>query len=481
MEQTFAYATWLFTRAICIIYLIAFVSLLPQAQGLWSSKGVSPIREFAAAVGSGQDPSVYWQHPAIFWLSTSDEMVQGVVITGAVAAALVLVGFAQGWCLLLCFGMYLSLVSFGQQFMSFQWDSLLLELGFLTLFIVPWNLQFSMMRAEEPHWVIRGVFYVVLFKLMFSSGIAKLASGDPAWRDFSALAYHYWSQPLPNPIAPFAHALPGFVHRLGVFATFLIELILPFFIFWSRTRAWAGLGFILLSTSILLSGNFAFFNWLTIALSLWLIPDSVWEKLMLHSPAKPELITAPMFPHPFFTVTMGTLALLSIFWCTQFILPSSVSSALNSSLQYVRAFHISNPYGLFSTMTKERNEIVLEGSDDAYTWREYAFKYKPGNIYRRPPQIAPLQPRLDWQMWFAALMPPEHSPWVKTLMLRLLQGSPSVLALLESNPFPEKPPRFVRAKLYAYEFATPDEIIDSGLWWKRTPLGNFSPILTASP
>jgi hypothetical protein len=479
VEQTFAYPTWLFTRILCLIYLIAFLSLMFQAKGLWGAKGLSPMRDYMKTVVEHVDSSRYWKVPGIFWLSTSDDMIQGVTITGAVAAGLALIGFAQGWCLLLCFGMYLSLCGFGQEFMAFQWDSLLLEVGFLILFVVPWNLDFTFLRATEPHWIVRYTFYVILFKLMFMSGVAKLASGDESWRDLSALSYHYWTQPLPTPLAPFMHSLPLIVHQLCGGFMFLVELVAPFFLFWPRARGWAALSMIAMSFSILLTGNYTFFNWLTIALTFWAFSDSFWEKLFYYLPFKLEIVTAPMFPHPFLSVVMAFLAVISGVWCLRYFLPDMVLSPLSSVLQFTSATRISSPYGLFSNMTKSRHEIVIEGSLDGENWKEYEFKFKPGNVYHPPAIVAPFQPRLDWQMWFAALDKLDNNPWLMVFMQRLLENGSYVVDLIDDNPFPSTPPKFVRARVYSYEFASPEEILDSGLWWKRTPMGYYSPILKA--
>lgn len=478
MGPTYAYSSWLFTRAISLVYLIAFLSLMVQAKGLWGSRGVLPIAQYMKAVEQSVDNSRYWKAPGIFWLSSSNDMIVGVTITGAVAATLALIGFAQGWSLLLCFAMYLSLCSFGQDFMSFQWDALLLELGFLVLFLVPWNFDFSLARAVEPHWVVRGMFYVVLFKLMFLSGFVKLWSGDESWRDLSALSFHYWTQPLPNPLSPFMHALPSWLHQASTAITFVIELIVPFFIFWPRARVWVAAAFAGLSLLILLTGNFAFFNWLTLALCLWLVPDRFWEVALSRMPFELTPVTASMFPHPITSVVMGALFLLSVFWCVRFWLPDFVIETVSPVINYAQSFHISNPYGLFAVMTKSRPEIVIEGSIDGKEWKEYAFKFKPGPLDRMPPIIAPYQPRLDWQMWFAALSPIDSSPWIKNLMFQLLQNSPDVTGLLETNPFEVLGPKFIRAKLYSYEFTTPEEITESGTWWKRTPMGDYSPVFT---
>ena len=269
VEKTYAYSTWIFNRAISLVYLIAFLSLVFQAKGLWGSHGILPIAQFKKAVEERVEPSDYIKVPGIFWLSTSDDMIEGVAITGVVAATLALIGFAQGWSLLLCFAMYLSLCSFGQEFLAFQWDALLLEICFLALFVVPWNFDFSLRRAVEPHSVVRLMFYVVLFKLMFLSGVMKLWSGDESWRDLSALSYHYLTQPLPNPLSPFVHALPEWMHQFSTAATFAIELALPFFIFWPRAGTWKGRGFFGLSRLRIDTGNGGCVSFLTVIMMLW--------------------------------------------------------------------------------------------------------------------------------------------------------------------------------------------------------------------
>lgn len=476
MEPTYAYSAWFFTRALGLVYLIAFLSLLIQVKGLWGSHGVMPMTSFMKAVEQGMDSSErYWSVPSLFWLSSSDEMMTGAAVAGALAAGLALVGFAQGWCLLLCYGLYLSFCSSGQEFMSFQWDALLLEVGLLALFVVPWNFDFSLKIATEPHWLVRGVFYVILFKLMFLSGLVKLISGDESWRDLSALSYHYWTQPLPNPASPFMHALPLWFHQIEAGATFVIELFLPFLIFWPRARVWVALGFVLLSFSIMLTGNYTFFNWLTIALCLWLVPDSFWQRWVEQLPFTLEVVPSSIFPHPVTGVTMVGLCLLSFIWCVRFWLPEEMIEWLSPVLRVSQSFHISNPYGLFATMTQTRPEIVIEGSADGKEWKEYEFKFKVGDLSRPPPVVAPYQPRLDWQMWFAALRPANASPWLQTLMLRLFENAPEVLDFFADNPFADKPPEFLRMKLYNYEFTDPAEILDSGQWWTRSFVRDFTP------
>lgn len=488
MGSGYALSSWVFTRALCLVYIIAFLSLASQARGLWGSRGVLPVSGFLNAVEAETGPSRYFQIPSLFWLNSSDAALTAAAVFGVIAACLALFGVAQGWMLLLCYALYLSFMTAGQEFLSFQWDSLLLEVGFLSLLVVPWGFGWQLMQVSDPHWAVRGLFYLVLFKLMFLSGVVKLLSGDTSWRDMSALSFHYWTQPLPNPVSPFMHALPMWFHKLSTVGTFAIELVLPFFIFWPRARVYAAVGFLGLSLFIFVTGNYTFFNLLTAAICFWLVPDSWWsvvfEKLgwpfeITRGAAAADAPVAAWHElgtlNPALAAVCAVLALLSFYWCTRFVWPETLERALFPVLRYAQTFHISNSYGLFATMTKSRPEIVIEGSDDGTEWKEYEFRYKPGPLTRPPPIIEPFQPRLDWQMWFAALGSYRQNPWLQNVLARLFEGSPEVLAFFSLNPFPVEPPRFLRARLYVYEFTTPGEILKQGAWWKRTLQGEFSP------
>lgn len=479
MTPSYALSSWFFARALGAVYLVAFLSLAVQTKGLWGSQGVLPIGSYLEAVAEQTDASRYWQLPSLFWLGSSDRVLLGAAVLGAVAGTLAMLGFAQGWMFALCFLLYLAFTSAGQEFMSFQWDALLLEVGFLVLFAVPWTWSLST-AIQEPHWMLRYLFYLVLFKLMFLSGVVKLLSGDPSWRNLTALSYHYWTQPLPNPLSPFMHAMPLWFHRVTTGLTFVFELGCPFLMFWPRGRWIAAVGFTMLSLSILMTGNFTFFNWLTIFLCFWLIPDHWWSVIAQHLPWSFETLS-PVTTLPIWqTALFAVLLLLSLIWSTRWFYPEGLQTRIYPLLRFAQTFHISNSYGLFANMTKTRPEIVIEGSLDGVEWREYEFKYKPGNEYRRPPIVAPHQPRLDWQMWFAALGSFDRSPWLQNLFVRLFQNSANVLGFFTSNPFPETPPRFLRAKLYSYEFTSPSEIFHEGRWWKRTLLGNYSPTFSRS-
>jgi hypothetical protein len=458
--------------------LVAFLSLAVQTKGLWGSQGILPIDSYLKLVAEHTDSSRYWQMPTLFWFGASDTVLVGAAVLGAVAGFLAMIGFAQGWMFALCFLLYLAFTAAGQEFMSFQWDSLLLEAGFLTLFAVPWTWSIST-AVQEPHWMVRYLFYLVLFKLMFLSGVVKLLSGDSSWRNLTALSYHYWTQPLPNPISPFMHFMPLWFHRATTGLAFVIELGCPFLMFWPRGRWIAALGFTMLSLSILVSGNFTFFNWLTIFLCFWLIPDAWWSAVTRRLPWSFEILPAAS-PPSWQIAIFAALMMFSLLWSTRWLYPEALQNRILPFLRSVQSFHISNSYGLFANMTKSRPEIVIEGSLDGVEWREYEFKYKPGSEYRRPPIVAPHQPRLDWQMWFAALGSFDQSPWLQNLFVRIFQNSPDVMSFFAWNPFPETAPKYLRAKLYSYEFTSPSEIFREGRWWTRTQLGNYSPTFSRS-
>jgi hypothetical protein len=318
---------------------------------------------------------------------------------------------------------------------------------------------------------------------MFSSGIGKLTSGDPTWRNFTALDFHYFTQPLPNPIAWYMYQLPEWFHKLSVGFMFFAEIIVPLFIFAPRRiRFIAGVGIILLQVLIALTGNYAFFNLLTIALCVLLFDDAFLQRL-LPSKIKDSIDIKRLtnrFTHTpsYKRIGLGVLALIILF--LGFVQLGSVvigsqnlPMAFRQAFLWATPFRIVNNYGLFRVMTTSRPEIIIEGSNDGENWLEYEFKYKPGNRKRPLPWVAPHQPRLDWQMWFAALSNSQNNPWFVNLVVRILQGSPDVLRLFERNPFPSEPPKYLRATLYEYRFTNFDTKEATGDWWQRGLVGTY--------
>jgi lipase maturation factor 1 len=450
----------LFLRMLGLIYLSAFASLWPQIIGLLGSSGIEPATRLLASLHS-EGASLFRDAPTLFWFGISDPALVGFCAVGCLASLALFLGFYPRISAAVCWALYLSLTTIGQPFMGFQWDALLLEAGFLALFAgTPWLV-----------WAYR----FLLFRLMFESGIVKLLSGDPNWKNFHALRFHFLTQPLPNPLAYYAYRLPAWMLDSMTFASLAIELVVPFFLFAPRRlRHIVTVLLASLQVFILLTGNYAFFNFLTLALCLWGFDDEAF------APAG-ALIRRTLKPISWRPLQRGlgaVLALLILIGLIQVLamLAPDTGRPLARHFAFLAPWQIVNTYGLFAVMTTTRPEIVIEGSEDAEHWREYVFRYKPGPTHRGLPSVAPYQPRLDWQMWFAALGDYQQNIWVGGLMYRLLTGSSAVTKLLDTPPF-LKPPHYMRALLYDYRFTTPSERSRTGAVWERTLRGTwFGPV-----
>lgn len=464
---------WLFLRGLGVIYLLAFGALSVQILGLVGSNGILPVEDYLTRVSINVPTAErFLLVPTMLWFNTGDAVLQGLCYGGMALSILLIVNLFPAPVLALLWGFYLSLATAGQTFLSFQWDALLLEVGFLAIFLGP--LPFGRLRLVDPPVVVVWLFRWLLFRLMFSSGIIKLASGDPTWADLSALDYHYWTQPIPTPLAWYAAQLPLPLHRAATFTLFVIELALPFLFFLPRRpRLVAGFFTVLLQVLILLTGNYTFFNWLTILLCVWLLDDSLLRRffprgMIVHHVRRPRPSLLRRLP-------LALLALTVLFLSgTRFastVLRTRIDNLYPEPLArlttYGSQMHVANSYGLFANMTTTRPEILIEGSHDGDDWHEYTFYYKAGDIHRAPPWVAPYHPRLDWQLWFAAYGSYQRNPWFINFVRRLLEGSPEVLALLEHNPFPDEPPRFVRARVLDYRFSDPAAHDLIGAWWTR--------------
>jgi len=462
---------WLFLRALALIYAVAFGSLAFQVTGLIGEHGILPVAPFLASVERTGSVLRFLAIPSLLWIASDDTTLVGLCFAGVVLSCmLLLTGFARGkferLILAILFVLYLSFASAGQEFLSFQWDSLLLETGFLAIFlgrtrIVPW------------------LFRWLVFRLYFLSGAVKLLSNDPNWRNLSALGYHWHTQPLPTVLAWYADKLPAGFQHFATAATLGIELVLPFLIFFPRRiRMFGAWGLIGLQVMILATGNYTFFNFLTIALTIFLfddqalarfVPAEIRETLAGRSEGRIPALGAAVI-----VIILSLAHLLETF-------TGRVPAMLNAALRYTAPLQIVNTYGLFAVMTTQRIEIILEGSADGETWQAYEFKYKPGDVQRAPRWAAPHQPRLDWQMWFAALSNYQTNPWFASLTLRLLEGSPEVAGLLGTNPFPAKPPRYIRATAYEYTFSDRETRRRTGAWWKRELRGPYLPAVGLRP
>jgi predicted DCC family thiol-disulfide oxidoreductase YuxK len=476
----FALTQWLFLRLLATIYIVAFASLAVQVTGLLGEHGVSPAHDFFGRVSTSLGWMRFWAAPSVFWWSSSDKVLVGAAWMGVGLGAILFIGRLERLALVLLYALYLSFSLAGQEFLSFQWDALLLEVGFLAIF-------FGHTRTTQK--TIAWLYRWLAFRLYFLSGFVKLASGDPTWRSLSALDFHYWTQPLPTVVAWYADKLPrGFQHA-STFMVLAIELGAPFLIFMPRRIRFFGAGLLLgLQALIFATGNYTFFNLLSAAITVFLFDDQALRGIVW-TPTKRvrEWLLVNKGAEPARTGRAGRLAAAAL---TLLILPlgflriienvsPQVPEPVEMLARYTSPFQVANSYGLFAVMTTERLEIVVEGSDDGEQWRAYEFPYKPGDVNRAPRWAAPYQPRLDWQMWFAALSDYRTNPWFVSFSQRLLEGSPEVVALLEKNPFPDHPPRYVRARAYAYRFTTWDEHRETGshkrVWWHREPHGEYLP------
>jgi hypothetical protein len=387
-----------------------------------------------------------------------------------------LIGVAPAPVLVLLWLCYLSLVTGGQTFLAFQWDSLLLETGLLAVFLAP--LRWLPSGSTGTPAIPRLLLWWLNFRLLVLSGVVKLASGDESWHALSAMSSHHETQPLPGPLAWFFHHLPDWVHRIEARATFALELVVPFLIFAPRRlRHFAAFLLIGLQVVIGLSGNYGFFNLLALALCLLLFDDEAWPRRLRRFLLFSGGGRTPRRELRWHSRVLGPLAVVALLLTSAGFIQRLDADALPAPAQDVvgafaplRSF---NSYGLFAVMTTERPELIFEGSADGQDWRPYEFRWKPGDPGRRPPVVAPHMPRLDWQSWFAALGSPRspRNAWVHGLAGGLLEGRSAVTGLLGETPFPDEPPRFVRVRLYRYRFSDWDALRAEGAWWQREEIG----------
>ena len=463
--STFDRATRLFPRLIGFIYFLAIGSLALQARGLFGSRGITPVGTYLGWISENFGQSKFLVAPTLFWLSSSDAFLRVLLAAGLLFSLLAALEVLPSVALACLWAIYLSLSIAGQEFLGFQWDALLLEAGLLAVFF----------RASPRFF--RALSVWLLFRLMFSSGFVKLASLDPTWRNLTALRFHYQTQPLPTVVGWYAHQLPAAIQKASAAAMFAVELAVPFFYFAPRRlRHGAALATIAFEILIGATGNYAFFNILTIALCLLLLDDAALERIarFFRTP-RPREPVRPGVRRGAIAVGL-LLAVLSTVQMISLLFPAfPLPAAATSAYRLAEPFRSVNRYGLFAVMTTRRPEIEIQGSDDGSEWKIYGFRWKPGDPARRPAYVSPHQPRLDWQMWFAALGSYRENAWFVAFERRLLEGEPSVLGLLASNPFAAHPPRFIRAVLFEYRFTTIDEKRKTGMWWKRSELGLYCP------
>jgi predicted DCC family thiol-disulfide oxidoreductase YuxK len=502
-----------FLRALGLIFLIAFVSLWVQIDGLIGSNGIIPVGEFLPAARAQLGDHAMSILPTLCWFNSSDAFLHFLCGGGVVLSLLLIFGIAPALSLLALVVFYLSLTIAGQTFLSFQWDILLLETGFLSIFLAPWrfwpksiSVEAAVSAAKGPQAaggtpattdapVSRAAIFLLkllLFKLMIMSGVVKLTSGDDSWgwaggswhwSLATALDYHYWSQPLPTIFAWYADKNPEWFKHFSVAFCLFVEIIVPFFIWAPRRLRLLACGLLVfLQIIIAATGNYCFFNLLTIALCLLLIDDSIWRRQRgaLQTNGGTRAVVSHYFSdrlsiYAAAVVVVVTLPLNARLIYSAFEPEAEWSSLLGRVYARAESLRIVNGYGLFRVMTKDRREIIIEGSANGIDWQPYEFKWKPGDVMRAPGWCAPHQPRLDWQMWFAALGSYQQNSWFVQTVISLLHGKPEITPLFERNPFPQTPPRYVRATFYRYRFTTLEEHRQTGAWWKRQELGEYLP------
>ncbi|MBA4860710.1 lipase maturation factor family protein [Streptomyces sp. PSKA54] len=460
-----------FQRGLAALYFVGFLSTVNQFRALIGERGLLPVPRYVATVPFRQSPS-------IFHLHYSDRFFALVAWTGVVLSAALAAGAGDRvplWASMLMWAalwvMYLSIVNVGQTWYAFMWESLLLEAGFLAIFL-------GNERTAPPVlvlWLLRWL----LFRLEFGAGLIKIR-GDPCWRDLTCLYYHHETQPMPGPLSWLFHRLPRPAHRVEVAANHIAQLGAPVALLTPQPIASVAAGVIILTQLWLVaSGNFAWLNWLTIVLALPAI-DGGYAAEVLPLPEPPAFAATPAWYEGVVIAVTALVAVLS-YWPVRNLL--SRRQLMNFSFN---PLHLVNTYGAFGSIGRVRYEVVIEGTDepeitDSTVWKEYGFKGKPGDVRRLPPQVAPYHLRLDWQMWFAALSPIYALSWFAPFIGRLLDNDRATLGLLRSNPFPASPPTYIRAQLYSYRFTDRHGLRKNRAWWDRALVGSYLPPVTKAP
>lgn len=478
---TYVLASWAFLRLLGVVYVIAFGSLWIQIDGLVGREGIGPVGPALEAAQNRMGIERWWQLPTLCWLDTSDGFLHLLCGLGVGLAILVMLGVLPALHLLVLWALYLSLVTVCQPWLGFQWDNLLLETGFLSVWLAPLTLHDRLRRAVPPSRLALWSLRWLLVRLMFASGVVKLSSGDATWHNLTALTYHYETQPLPTWIGWYAHQLSTAWQRASTLVLFVIELVVPWLILAPRRLRLVACG-LLVSLQLLIAatGNYGFFNLLTLLLCLLLCDDAVWPRTWrARLDVAPSSARPPRWPAWCMAPIALVIFVVSLTQTTErFRWHVQWPTPIPQVAGWLAPWRTVNRYGLFAVMTTSRPEIIIEGSNDGQTWVPYEFPWKPGDVLQRPRFVAPYMPRLDWQMWFAALGNAPHHLWLRHVLERLLQGTPAVVGLLAHNPFPDTPPRYIRALVYRYHFTDLATRRTTGAWWQRERQGLYMPVMS---
>ena len=482
-RPTYWLTRFIILRLLGLVYAIAFLVAINEILPLIGSDGLLPVNIFVEhiSMGLGSSWAGFMRLPSLFWFIHSDTSLITVAWIGFVISCVVAAGYANAIVLTVLWFLYMSIVHVGQEWYGYGWEIQLLETGFLSIFLCP---LFDMrpFPKHAPPFPVISLFRWLIFRIMLGSGLIKLR-GDDIWRKGTALYHHFETQPIPGPLSRWFHFLPHSILKMGVWFNFVAELVAPWFVFWPRVaRHIAGFVMVLLQVILILSGNLSFLNWLTIIPALACFDDGFWSKILPaklvrkaeaaeHSavPSRPMIVTA--------WIITAIVALLSIRPVANMLSPRQIMNTSFDPLELV------NTYGAFGTVGQERYNVVFEGTkedttNDRANWKQYIYKGLPVELNQRSPQIAPYQLRLDWQMWFASMASPNEYPWTLNLVWKLLHNDRKAVSLFRNNPFPDSPPKYIRAVLYRYKFANPRNL--EGLWWERDRLGIWLPVMSIS-
>ena len=459
-------------RLLGIVYAVAFLVAAQQLLPLIGKEGLLPLENFLPRVQAyyGSSWDGFLKLPSLFWVNDSDTMLAVLPWIGFGLSCVVISGFANSIIMIVLWALYMSIVHVGQDWYGFGWETQMLETGFLAIFLVPLLDPRPFPKVAPPILVI-WLFRWLIFRIMIGSALIKLR-GDPCWRDLTALFYYFETQPIPNPLSRWFHFLPHEVLQGGVLWNFLAELIAPWFVFWPRiARHIAGSIIILFLLSIAVSGNLSFLNWLTIIPALACFDDLFWRRLspkflkawqtsMKAEANKRKSIAVQ-------AAAIGITCLVAVLSIQPVLNLFSPHQMMNTSFE---SFDLVNTYGAFGTIGRERLNVVFQGTDSdtavgAVDWKDYHYQALPVDVHEMPVQVAPYQPHLDWQMWFAAMGTYQQYPWTLHLVWKLLHNDPVALSFFRNNPFPDHPPRYIRAVLYKYSFVPPGNA--DGAWWTR--------------
>jgi hypothetical protein len=480
---TYWLTRFIMLRLLGFVYAVAFLVLINQVLPLVGSNGLTPAEIYLKDVSnaSGSNGAAFMRLPSIFWFGHSDATLLTYSWIGFLLACIVIAGYANALMMALLWLIYMSFVHIGQEWYWYGWEMQLTETGFLAIFLCPLLDGRPFPRFAPPMPIIV-LFRWLIFRIMLGAGLIKLR-GDKIWKEATALYYHFETQPIPGPLSRWFHFLPHSVLKTGVWFNHIAELAAPFFVFWPRTgRHIAGVVIVLFQITLILSGNLSFLNWVTIVPALACLDDGFWKKLLpkkivtraeiaaAHSEtSRPMLVTSWVI-----TFIIGMLSIQPAF---NLLSPRQI---MNTSFD---PFDLVNTYGAFGTVGQQRLNVVYEGttdedSTDNADWKPYIYKGLPVLLDKRPNQIAPYQLRMDWEMWFAAMYSSEEYLWTYNLVWKLLHNDRGALSLFAGNPFPGKPPRYIRAVLYRYSFAKPGN--PEGNWWKRERIRLWLPVLSVN-